>query len=527
MTQGLPDPALILLSAERECLRRGQLEQVLRYPFNTKPSNLQVAILRAADGRGIGDALTDEETARYFGCEKSAIGLSMPLLVVIVAGIRSGKSLLAGVASVARAMTADMSLLKKHLIPKVRIVCPRAENAIETFRHILGAVEESPGLRSCLREAPKWSPHPSLTLRRFDGRFVQISVGAADSGGLSMRSGWMAGFVLDEAALFGEASAGAAVNAEEIIQAAETRILPGGQGWVVSSPYGPTGLLYNLYTKHWGKPGRVLVVRAPTLAMNPSFDKSLVEAIRQEKPDVAAREYDAEWVDADSAFFEGLLVDAATRKEVDVPPQEGSRYIAAMDAGTRGNAWTLVILRDVRGREDRIARLEISYAYEWIGSRMNPLDPADVFKRMKEKLDPYGIITVNCDAYALDPLRSVAKSVGLRLNEHTFRGEQKTEVYRAVDALLRQGRLELPPIAAVTRDLKAIRRRASSGQILPFLPTTSDGRHCDFAPAISLGVWLLSGYSFSHELVAAMKSLEDNGGPEELFGIDTTSPQRI
>ena len=82
-----------------------------------------------------------------------------------------------------------------------------------------------------------------------------------------MRSGWMAGFVLDEAALFGEASAGAAVNAEEIIQAAETRILPGGQGWVVSSPYGPTGLLYNLYTKHWGKPGRVLVVRAPTLAL--------------------------------------------------------------------------------------------------------------------------------------------------------------------------------------------------------------------------------------------------------------------
>jgi hypothetical protein len=527
MSPTLDNPELVLLSAERECLRRGQLEQVLKYPFSTKASPLQTAILRAADGRPIGDCLTEEETIKFFGCEKSKLGLSVPLLVVIVAGVRSGKSLLVSVASVCRAMTADMSQLKKHTIPRVRIVCPKAENALETFRHILGAVEGSSGLRSCLFGEPKFSPHPSLTLLRLDGRRVQISVGAADSGGLSMRSGWLAGYVLDEAALFGESAAGAAVNAEEIIQAAETRLLPGGQGWVVSSPYGPTGLLYDLYTRHWGKPGRVLVCRASTLAMNPGFSRDLVEAVRLEKPDVAAREYDAEWVDADSAFFEGVLVDKAVRQELDVPPKEGSRYLAAMDAGTRGNAWTLVILRDTRERGDRIAKLEVSFAYEWVGSRSMPLDPADIFKQMKTKLDPYGIMTVNCDAYALDPLRSVAKSTGLRLNEHTFRGEQKTEVFRAVDALLRQGRLELPPVAAVTRDLKAVRRRATAGQILPHLPQTADGRHCDYASSISLGVWLLAGYSFSTELQHAMESLAEHGGPEEFFSLDTTSTIRM
>ena len=118
-----------------------------------------------------------------------------------------------------------------------------------------------------------------------------------------MRLGWLAGFVLDEAALFGESAAGAAVNAEEILQAAETRLLPGGQGWVISSPYGPTGILYDLYCKHWGKPGHTLVVRAPTRAMNPMFPQEQIDKIRAEKPDVASREYDAEWVDADSAFF--------------------------------------------------------------------------------------------------------------------------------------------------------------------------------------------------------------------------------
>ena len=506
-----------LLSAERECLRRGKLEGLLRHPFNTSPSPLQTAILRAADGIPIGDTLNDDDCMRFFGCEPEKIGAVRPQIVVIVAGVRSGKSLLAGVASVSRAIVADMSKIKKHLIPKVRIVCPKAENAVETFRHILGAIEESPALKSIIDGEPRWSPHPSLLIQRFDGRRVQISVGAADSGGLSMRSGWMAGFVLDEAALFGEAASGAAINAEELMHAAETRLLPGGQGWIVSSPFGPVGLMYDLYTRHWGKPGRVLVVRAPTLEMNPGFSRELVEAIRAEKPDVAAREYDAEWVDADTAFFEGVLVDAAARTNLVVPPQDGARYLAAMDAGTRGNAWTVVVARDTRDRHDRVARIEVAFAHEWIGSRQKPLDPARVLVEIKHAVEPYGISTINCDAYAIDPLRSVAKAVGLRLNEHTFRGEQKTEVFRAVDALLRQRRLELPPLPAVTRDLKAVRRRATQGQVLPFLPLTSDGRHCDFAPSISLAVWLLAGYSFSQELTAAMDRLSEAGGPETLF----------
>ncbi len=509
-------PEEVQLAAELECLRRGELELILEYPFGTQASGLQKAICRAADGLPVGDALSDEEIIKYFGClELMQHPTCVPTLVVLVAGIRSGKSLLASMAQVARVMTCDMSKIKRHLNPRVRIICPKAENAKQTFDHILAAIAESPGLRAMVVGEPKFSPHPSIIIKRFDGRLVQISIAAADSGGLSMRSGWLAGFVLDEAAMFGESATGAVVNAEEILEAAETRLLPGGQGWIVSSPYGPVGLLYNLYTLHWGKPGRVLVVRAPTLAMNPSFSKADVEAIRLEKPDVAAREYDAEWVDADAAFFEGLLIDKSLREDVqDVPPQEGSRYLAAMDAGMRGNAWTLVIARDTRDRYDRIAKIEVAFAYEWIGSRQNPLDPAVVFAEMKEKLTPYGITTVNCDAYALDPLRSVAKSVQVRLNEHTFKGEQKTEVYRSVDTLLRQARLSLPNIAALIRDLKAIRRRATAGQVLPHLPHTSDGRHCDFGPAVSLAVWLLSGQNFSRDMEAAMKVVNEAGGAE-------------
>jgi len=515
----------ILLAAQREALRRGKLERLLRDVFCVeKPSGLQVAITRAADGLPIGDALSDEETLRFFGCDRSKLGLERPLLVVIVAGIRSGKSLLSGIASVGRAMTAEMGHLKKHLIPKVRIVCPKAENALETFRHILGAIEDSPGMRSIIDGEPRFSPHPLLRLKRFDGRRVEISIGVADAGGLSMRSGNLAGFVLVEAALFGEAATGAAVNAEEILHAAETRLLPGGQGWIVSSPFGPQGLLYSLYTKHWGKPGHVIVVRAPTLAMNPHFSAALVAQIRLDAPDVASREYDAEWTDAEAAFLEGLLIDKADRKEpVDVPPHDGARYIATMDPATRGNAWTLVVARATQTDGERVARVEISMTHEWIGTKQKPLDPAVVFAELAELLAPYGVASVNCDAYGTDFIVANAKSAGLRLLQHSLTAEQKLDAYRAVSLLLRQARLELPPVPAVLRDLKAVRRRATAGTVAPHLPLTSDGRHCDFAPSVSLAVWLLAGHNFAADLAAAMRVINEAGGAEAFFGEDEDS----
>jgi hypothetical protein len=506
----------LALTAERQSLRRGQLERNLRHVFKIDPTAPQLALVRAADGRPVGDAITEEQAYKYFGCERAALGKILPTIIVVIAGIRSGKSFLVALAAATRAMMVEMGHLKPHIVARVPIVCPKSENAKETFGHLLGAVVESRGLASCVEGKPTMSPYPSLVLRRFDRRHVRVRIVPADAGGLSVRSGNIAMFVLDEAALFGDAEKGSAVNAAEIMAAAETRLLPGGQGWIVSSPFGPEGLLYDLYSKHFGKPGRVLVMRAPTLDMNPYFSRELVDQIRAHSPDVAAREYDAEFIDADSAFFEGLLIDAAARAEGEkVDPQPGAQYLATMDAATRANAWTLTIARDTRKPAERLGRVEIAFAHEWIGSRSEPLDPEKVFDEMIPMLAPYGITKINCDAYAIDPLRSVARSKRLHLLEHTFQGEQKTAVYRSVDMLLRTRRLSLPRM--VVRDLKAVRKRATEGAVRPFLPTTPDGRHCDFASAVSLATWLLSGHSFSRELADAMATLEDAGGAAAFF----------
>ncbi len=382
-----------LADVQRELLARGGLARTFGITAGVLPSPLQTAILRAADGRPVGPELSDEEVERYFGCDRRLLGALRPSLVVIAAGVRGGKSLIASNAAVNSGMVADMaSKMRPHQVARVVIVAPRLKNGIETFRHVVGCLETSPGLRSMLIDEPRWSPSPLLRLRRPDGRRVDIEIVAADEGGLSVRSGWLAGFVLDEAALFGESGSGAAVNAEAILHAAETRLLPGGQGWVISSPYGPRGLLWSLYNEHFGKPGRTLVVRAPTLALNPSFDREMIEAERRDRPDVAAREYDAEWIDADSAFYEGALIEACTRAEpLELPPQPGSRYLAAMDPATRGNAWTLTVARDRRTTSDAVADVEIALAREWIGSRSHPLDPGKVLEEIKGIIEPYGL----------------------------------------------------------------------------------------------------------------------------------------
>jgi hypothetical protein len=56
--------------------------------------------------------------------------------------------------------------------------------------------------------------------------------------------------------------------------------------------------------------------------------------------------------------------------------------------------------------------------------------------------------------------------------------------------------------------------------VAPHLPLTSDGRHCDFAPSVSLAVWLLSGSNFAADLAAAMREIAKAGGAEAFFEED-------
>lgn len=446
--------------------------------FNlTTATPLQRAICRVAEGKGTG--LPAAAVQEYFGAEPP-LGL-VPSLMVLVCGVRSGKSLIAGCAAFFSALTADLSHIPLHERARVVIVAPTIANAQMTFRLLTGAINSAPALKAVVVSG--LDNKEEITVRRADGRFVDIVIVAAHRGGVTLRGTWLAGYVLEETAFFGAEATGYVVSGEELLRAAATRLVPGGQGWIISSPMGPSGLLYDLWKTHFGQPGEVVIVHAPTLAMNSiTVNKTMIAEIRKRDPDAAAREYDALWSDADTVLVPAMHIDDAQRPAdaFHVEPIEGQSYVAAMDPATRGNAWTLVIAT----RHLEKPHQSVVYNKQWIGSKVAPLNPDDVLKQCKDILERYRVDRAATDQWSADANRAIAKRHGLYLYDISASQVENVEIFTSMATKFADGEVEVPPDPYIRNDLLGIRKKVSS-RISIVLNKTPDGRHCDYAPAIA------------------------------------------
>jgi hypothetical protein len=102
--------------------------------------------------------------------------------------------------------------------------------------------------------------------------------------------------LVDELAFF--PSDDASISGGEIIAAIRPAMLtiPGSLLVCASSPYSRRGPLWDAFRRHYGKDDApVLVWRAPTLVMNPSVPKSVIDEAYEADPASAAAEYGAEF----------------------------------------------------------------------------------------------------------------------------------------------------------------------------------------------------------------------------------------
>ena len=458
----LPPPDLTLEGIFRLALDGGE------------PSALQLAICHAASGLACPDL---GDLAPHFG--STSLEATRPTFVALIAGVRGGKSFLAAAAAISGAFSADCSRLTKREVPRFAIVAPSRDLARATYTILRGIVESHPWLVSRLDGKPTAD---RLRLRRLDGRIVEVCVVAAAVGGQTVRARWLAGYVLDECAHFGRETDGAVVTAESLQDAAGKRLLGGAQGWLISSPYGPSGLLYDVYTREFGKPGRWLVVRAPTRALNPTFPLETVEAAKLENPDGAAREYDAEWTDAEASLLSSADVDACSTRVGDAARLEGAVYVACMDpaGGRGGNAWTLAIACHTAERG-----VVIACCREWVGSRTAPLDLAATLREIKRVAWSYGVHVVETDRWSAEFLIALARQEGLSVSQWPGSAGEDFQLADSLRTALAVRRVELPVDAHVRADLLACRRYLTPSGVSLRLPTTADGRHCDYVPSIT------------------------------------------
>ncbi|HYE92356.1 MAG TPA: hypothetical protein VEA38_15105, partial [Terriglobales bacterium] len=477
MSAALVIPHDVVLDAAARASLEWRLTNELAFGLTTA-SPLQRAICRIADGKPLGKLALDPAVQRAVGNVLALPHGKRPRELAILSGIRVAKSLIAACLAVHWALTCDLSKLGPGEIPRISIVSLIKDLADVVYNHIAGRMKQSPLLAPFLAAEPSGE---SILVRHPSGRLVEIKVVAGSRAGATLVARWSAGCIFDE---FPRMVGGddAVVNWKDMHDAILLRLLPGAQIVDIGSPWAPYGPAYDMVHEHHGKPTEALVViRAPAPDMNPVFwTPERVEAAKTD-PDAYRTDVLAEFASPEASLFNAATVDACFRKEPAVlAPVPGHTYFAAMDPATRGNGWTLVVGTREGGRT------RIVLAKEWRGNKAAPLDPAEVLAEIAGTLAAYGVDSVDSDQWMGDALVSLGDQVGLSIVICRYTERQRAEMYLAARTRLESGEIELAPVPRLRSDLLQVRKRVTPAGVSVVLPQTSDGRHCDYAPALML-----------------------------------------
>lgn len=439
----------------------------------TTATPLQRAICRCIDGVPIAELWSDPTVRRAFG----KCPTEKPFEMAILAGVRSGKSLLAGACAVHWAWICDVSALGPGEMPRLPIVSVHKDLAQVVFGHISGRIQASERLRGLLVEPPSGE---RILLEHPTGRPIEITVSAGARAGVTLVARWNVGAIFDEFPRMVGGGEGV-VNWKDMRDATAQRVLHGGGILDIGSPWAPFGPAFDLFTDHFGEPTKdIVVVKAPAPDLNPvHWNEKNIEAAKR-NPDSYVTDVLAEFATPAGAMYPDVLLKRATRGEMELEPDEGVSYVAATDAGTRGNAWTLVIMAMIQGR------LIVALSREWVGSRQEPLDPGEVLEEIGLILEAYGVRYLHGDQWSSDALKTIAKRYGVRFVEHASQGAEVFERYQRILDELKIDNIELPPDPMFQADMRRVKKVVTRLGMGIELPKTSDGRHCDYAPAFAL-----------------------------------------
>lgn len=456
--------------------------------FGLPITPLQRAICRIIEGRHLMELRKNKVVIEALGGNSRIPRQSKE--IVLLAGIRTAKSMLAAATAIWASQTADLSQLREGEIARYSILSLELDNARIVLGHLVGALQK-PRL-SALRVQAKQEAIldeigadsvGSEYLRHPSGRIVEIRVVAGKRAGGSLVGRWSMGVCFDEAPRMLGAGDGV-INYEDARKAVVLRILNGARILSIGSPWQPYGPIYDIVQKEWGHPqNNRIVIRGKAYDMNPVWwDKARVEEARLNDPKTYQTDVLAEFADEEEALFpQALLAKSTLRGLYPVPFSATHDYVAAMDPATRGNAWTLVIA----GRRGR--KKTVVYHREWRGTSLTPLNPRDVLKEAAEDLANYKLNWCYTDQWAADANKAVAQQMNLHLVDIDWTQQENVEAYSSLAAAMAMGTVEVPNDSQLHKDLKLVQKKPSTAKngFSIHLQSTPDGRHCDYAPALA------------------------------------------
>lgn len=398
--------------------------------------------------------------------------------VLLLGSIRSAKTMISACAAARASQTVDLSMLKAGEIARFSIISVKVSLAEVAFRLVCALFRSRPELEGLIVGEPT---KEVLTVRHPSGRNVEIACVAAAKAGASGLSRWCMGTIFDEAARMWGHEEGV-VNLDHMVTGLRGRLLPGAQILYITSPWARQGPVYQWVMQYWqtGAVGGPVILRAPGPLLNPIWwTPERCETLRLKDPDCHRTDVLGEFLEPESAWLDDCLTPSQLCCPIGWRPHNPRfHYSAAIDPATRGNAWTLVLVAKTENAT------EVWGTAEWRGSRDRPLSPRWVFCEIARLLKPYGVNKLLSDPWSQDSMIGYARDAGLVLvTEHWTQDRTVNAMHKLRGSLLEQEVL-LPELGELVEDLRNARKRITQDGMALALPTTADGRHCDFVPSL-------------------------------------------
>jgi hypothetical protein len=235
------------------------------------------------------------------------------------------------------------------------------------------------------------------------------------------------------------------------------------------------------FSRHFGHDdARVLVWQAPTLAMNPSLDPSVVERAFEDDPQSASAEYGAAFRDDIADFIDRAAVEACVEPGVfEHPASRARHYVAFVDAsgGSGSDSMTLALAH----AEDGVPTLDA------IRERRPPFSPDAVVAEFAALLKAYRVTRAVSDRWGGDWPGELFRKNGITVEPSA---KPKSDLYGELLPLLNSGRCSLLDNQRLIGQLCGLERRTSRGgrDSIDHAP----GAHDDIANAC-VGALLLVG----------------------------------
>lgn len=402
-------------------------------------------------------------------------------VAVIVAGARSGKTYLAALRLLHLALTTSL----RSLAPGERafglIVSFDLRTAQQALRYVTGAIDSTPNLRAMVVHETA----ESVTLQRDDGIAVTIqAVPSARCGG-SLRGRSLFGAILDECAFF--RPEGADTSDVDLYRALLPRIVPEGQLIIASTPWGPSGLLFDLWTSNWGKPISALVAHAPTSTMrDDEHTRMMVAREYARDPNNARREYGAEFTDNQSEFIDRATVQACVSIGVtERAPVEGTQYTLCLDASGGIDEFVVGVAHSSLSWRDNAPPLH-SVGIDCLKGAKGKLDYDAIADSIAALARRYHVHKAIGDSREAQGLCALLRARGLVLEVASMAPGAQSIRFEALAAKLKTGSLRLLDDPETVKQLSELRVEQLPHGGARYSAPRRKGSHDDRADVIAL-----------------------------------------